>query len=167
MLSVALLPVLPFQSTHSSPLQVPTSRRWVGSGLAFHPFSLSHLWGVDCSSGWKEEGGSGNLGLGRISKTIVLGADLKGRLIETNGELPQRVVTAKLTSRLGPEFGALKTAICPPWSLAATGSQAARKDFSFLICRVTQLVEMQESPLVAKYKCEILSSTNHKHHKWT
>lgn len=69
---------------------------------------------MDCSSGWKEEGGSGHLGRGRISRTVVLGAELKGRLVETNGELPQRAVTAKLTSRLGPELGALETAIYPP-----------------------------------------------------
>ena len=52
--------------------------------------------------------------LGKEKQKIVLGADLKGKLIETNGGLPERVVRAKLTSRLGPEFGALEIAIYSP-----------------------------------------------------
>ena len=84
----------------------------MGSGLALHPFIFptSEEWTV-------VQEGKRTLRepeLGKEKQKIVLGADLKGRLIEMNGGLPERVVTAKLTSRLGPEFGALKIAIYSP-----------------------------------------------------
>lgn len=90
----------------------PNIQKTVGSGLALHPFHLPHLWGVDCSSGRKEE--AQGTWVGKEKQKLVLGADLKGRLIETNGGLPERVATAKVSSRLGPEFGALEIAIYSP-----------------------------------------------------
>lgn len=69
--------------------------------------------------------------------------------------LSGNVVTGKLISSLGPEFAAMKTAIClfESWQ-------------PLTICRVTTLVEMRERPPVAKRRYELFSP-KHKHHKVT
>ena len=77
---------------------------------------------------------------------------MKGRLFEA----------AKHTSRLEREFGAVKTAICPPESWQhLTTKQLAGLFPSQPAERRTQLAEMQERPPVAKYSCEIFSKEHH------
>lgn len=131
----------------------PNIQKTVGSGLALHPFHLPHLWGVDCSSGRKEEaqgtweGEAKNCSRGRF----------KGKADWDKWGITRESCHSKTQLQAWARVWGTGNSNLLSWSLAATDSQAVREAFSFLICRVTQLVEMQERPPVAKYRCEILS----------
>ena len=128
------LPVHPFPSNSG-----PNIQMMVGSGLALHPFfPTSEEWNVV-----KEK--LRQPGFGMNKQKMFSGVIWEG------GRLKQAC-----TWVWGPENSDLLS-----WILAGPDDQAASKDSSFSVYGMTQLVEMQERPPVAKYRCEIFSKEHH------
>lgn len=106
MLSVALLPVLPLPIHPFLSFSGPNIQTMVDFILSVFPTSEEQNVVQYGKCRLKQPG------LGK-NKQSVLGGDLNGRLIETNGRLPRELSQQNSPPRLGP-IRALKIAIHPP-----------------------------------------------------